>query len=274
MRKEYKTLCVFIAILLCAYLSVGCSNLETEKETAKKDDSNSVSAEILDQLNLQESAKIVRVYVCKPLFAFGAGYRGIEEVCQEAEEDSEMYYWVRQGEVQYVYEKTSDGITRYDAEKSHVSPNALAEFLSHNAIRMVGENIRVINEWIVAGGIFSTTGNGWAQNESVVFYETDMGNYVYFCGGNKAAYLMPEAEFVERMTVALKYITEIGGSWGKYYPAAAYMRLSDNSERYNIESEKFRLGPDPAVIWLIAGGCVLVAGSVTAIALLRRKKKL
>ncbi len=265
-------------LALCVLLSwslTGCEARANESIT-KKEDSYCVKPEIVAQLDVQESEQVIRVFHASPWYNFGEDYLGIDALVKQKEEAGTVGYYVfSKDALKRIYRKGKDieELEEHDVSQSRLSPKAIREVLSHRAIRMVDENIQVINEWIIGSEYFASDGQTVMGEGTAIYYETDIGDYVYYCGGGNSEHIMPVDVFVNCMRAIDDYVSNIFGNWGGYYPSAYAVDLAGNQDRYDIHSEKFRLGPDPVMIWLVAGACVLAVGTVAAILLLRRKKK-
>lgn len=222
MKKALVTIGIILCISFVLPLFVCADSSTSSGETADPHtnqlSSSYIDPSVLDKLDLGPLDKIVKCYYVDNKSAF-CEYSTIEEVLA-SDYVSCIFYAV-------IYDK--DGIKCYYEDCSPIRPDAipvnrkvLPAYFSETMIKLISPDITVNNVYYLAG---STGG-------TVLYYETDMGNYVYSRAGDGKR-LMPPAVYADLMRYNKRKYDTLGS--GLFFTE----ELSYDLSIYEIYSENF-----------------------------------
>ncbi len=241
-------------------------------------DSSDIDPSILAEIYAPASSEVVYVYGRWIADAFGSqDYTGIESVLSlthgvgqdnvvvlSGESDLWAYAVIQSsGEIHYAV-KTHD--TRFD-------PDIFKEYRNPSAIYRVADDIQIRARYVICDEFNHDSYGSVSAGDtgSMIFYETDRGNYLYLMIGNQE-FLMPEAgirPFAKSYFQWKQQVYEAGKS-NPGINADTYALLY----QYNLNSEDFSLTPESSTPWgwILAGGTLLIVVSTAVILLVKRRR--
>lgn len=232
------TLCLSLIVLFC--MNVYAAESEDTEMKVKIEDSLKFSYDTINQVDIAEGEKIVKVYNITPPEAF-AECSTIEEIISKWALPSFTYYYVISNDVTVRQIIRLDGLNGKIRESFVPSDSMrmknrytlpVKEIINNEGIKRVSSEIEISNVYYLDGEMIPGDG-------VVVYYETNLGKYVYYYQMGEE-YVIPLERFVEMMK-------EVAGGRGPDSPPTSNISVStlfDLSE-FNIKSETFNVKANP-----------------------------
>ena len=247
-----------------------------EEGTMKENDSRYVSGEVLRNLDLEGSDSVIKMYNIDVMFAFYE-YENIDAVLTNCKPGSAGYqelYAVMSGKEVLSYQAyySVDGWAKHQSPINYVTEEALF------ALQNVEALLKNISKDIKVNGVYYLSAVTMHQG-TVVYYETNQGDYVYCDGGGKYTseeLLMPLKEFRELVTAICDELKKRQEEAGTYlYGGGVDLNGVYDISPYIINTASIMNtseSPGPNV-FLIVGIIVLCVALVITVVLFVLKKK-
>ncbi len=225
-------------------------------------DSAVTDPEVIAKLELQEGETAIRFYEMDFVGRFSK-CADVDEVLKKRDGLSIGYMVLNQEVVVRKYLE-KDGLFQRDDER-HITAakkEILHEYLHHDALKQVSETIQIEKMYMI-----ESDGIGMLCTGSAIYYETDMGPYVYYQESAGPEYLFTAEEFQDAMAYY---------AWVVENHIRGGASLSDGERdfsRYDIHSENFYLNQTSFPwVYVLAGGAIVLVGALAVAVLLKRKK--
>ncbi len=270
-----KTIMCIALILISVFFNVSPALAATPGGEAQTITNIHVPEDILAQLDLTDADYAVYCYNRDlPKLFSEAEYKGIDGVLDESNRNPYRNEFITLIQSQPRLYLKNYHLGKNDSLSLPAPENLLAftddvftELLSSKAIRLVDPQIQ-INEC----NLITYTGPDYYVG-TIIYYETNLGNYIYYQISHTESYLMPENIFVHLMTEyndSLAFYIQQGRSDLRVGPDTR------SYQRYRLGAADFSLDPQtPSETpwgWILAGGILLIVVSTAAILLVKRKR--
>ncbi len=212
-------------------------------------DSMDIPNDVLDQLDLTDAERVVRVFDYTDFLWFLGEYNLSIEAFMQVISDSELvqeYFWVMNTDeiVRTYTDKGELGLQKDDEKTTSENADCYKELPDEmenlTIIRHVAKDIVVNKLYVLMHG--GSGFIGW-----IIYYDTNCGPYVYY-SCNYTDFLMP-------LEVFRQLAKDYTDSDTPYTPIPGVENIPDLEQkygRYNLHSENFSLKPPvPAIVWVV-----------------------
>ena len=258
-------LCLTI-LLIC---SIFCCPISAE-ESLSPWDARNVPDEVAELLPDYENAQIVYRYYGSLPYSYAVG--SIASIEQSMTGERTPYYMVVTADIQKMY-KIENGTA---VQQTWSDPFCMSyEMLTHEAIYTVSPDICLESIYCVFNYHYSTT-------NMLIFYKTDLGDYIYFETEQTQPMLMTVRRYDEYMAAWREYSNEMLNTQGTLMGGRYVLHIDSSS--YDWTSPTFdpdaplpieKNAEEPSFPWAIVAVsvAVLAAAAVTTVLIIRKKKK-
>lgn len=265
MRLVAKTISFLLIISLSFPLFVYADSDTASRETADSHisqlSSSNIDAAVFEKLELNPTDRVIKIYSLFLTEAFSK-YTAIRDLLTS---ESVLCIYVvvsKENRAKDAY-ISSNGSELVSADEDILGTIPVTAYYDESIIKNISPSITVYNTYyLYAHGVHQ----GYA-----LYYETDMGNYVYYYAGwMGGANLMPSAAFVDCMVIRHKELIETAKLGGSIYSIPNYYEIYNmNSENFDPHYLPAHLDPNAApekadVPWLTAAA--IAAGALIVIA--------
>lgn len=224
MKKIFVTLHFLLCVILAIPSFVYANDIQetqtlTEKHISQFSSSN-IDETVLKALDLNPTDKIVKLYNMSIVVAFSK-YDTIGAVMDSEFVDQIFYVVLSDGGELEVYIVRNGSSPVKAIEENLVEESDLLTYYSDNAIKKISEDIEVYNVYYL-----------WARpyyEGIALYYETNMGDYVYWNGTEAGECLMPSVVFVDYMRTLYHEM---------FAPSLSVKGSSNGGSTYNIANYK------------------------------------
>ncbi len=274
MKKSIVFLLTCLIAITCTVTAFASENTPvstspTNHEELDNEDTTPADQESLERIELAKGEYIIQVYGTRAFSSIFSEFDSIENVLIEDNIYANYHLVINQSTVVRVY-REKEMFEPVPIDKIAITREESFEELMHNtALHMVSEQIQIQNMYLF------TMQRGMGDEGSLIYYETDLGVYIYYQDSSGAEYLFTPKEFKSAMQylrwMYAEVLTGMGGS--------SLSEVSDDYSRYDIHSPDFYLNSQdfflnptvPAIVWIVVA--ILPITAAVGIGLYVKKRK-
>ena len=277
MNKIFISLCILTSIIFAISAPVCAAEIPSEDITAENRisefSSSHIDADILGYFDVDSFDMVIKAYNMPIIFAF-THYSTINEVLNSVYNDQKLYAIVSDNKVQVVYLSVEGGLPPVKAINPLHEWIDISAYLDDTIIKNVSPDIVVYNVYYL-----------WGESNrqgSALYYETNMGDYVYYHKGAK--YLMPNNVFADYMKTLYAEMLEDAKNGKDGYTIHDWSKYKLNSPDFDpsVLLENANVTPEPVdnnpgkpdnTPWIIAAsGAAVAVAAISAVLILRKRK--
>ncbi len=196
---------ILVAILVCNAMSpivYGQGNSDSAKP--EKIDSLAIEEAVKQQLSAAEDTIILRTYVLNLCGAFLSASNMDQALSRH---ECQVVYTVLDADGDFqAYRYQNDTLTEYNG--GEISSACMRQFFDDSIILSISDQIIVENKYHIAGGM--------SRSGAAVYYETNMGDYIYYWGPRGTDLLLSVKVYrqLQKKSFDISYDAAMNGKYG------------------------------------------------------------